>query len=352
MTVILLLAAAVLLLGNAFFVAAEFAAVSVRRAQIEPLAASSTRARRVLEAQQRLSLLLAGAQLGITLCSLGLGAVAEPAVAVVFSDLLHALAVPTGWSHPIAFAIALALVVLLHMVVGEMVPKNISLATSERAALVLVPALDRFVAITHPLIRGLNALANSALRLGRIEPQDELKSAYTPEELADILAESREEGLIAAGEHQRLSSALTLASRSAIDVIIPPEQLVTVSESTTAGELEELTARTGFSRFPVRRDGSQELIGFVHVKDALTGQTRPDRPWAAEQLRPMPVIAAGTALPDVLTALRRARSHMGVVVGPLPGSAGPGRSQLGVLALEDVVEVFIGTVSDAAQAPR
>jgi magnesium and cobalt exporter, CNNM family len=333
-----LLAAVLLLLGNAFFVAAEFAAVSVRRAQIEPLAARSRRARRVLDAQRRLSLLLAGAQLGITLCSLGLGAVAEPSVAHLLERGLHATHLPSAAADPLAFAVALTLVVLAHMVIGEMVPKNISLATSERAALLLVPTLDTFVRASGPLIRTFNAMSNGVLRLFGVTPQDELKTAYTSEELADILAESRAEGYLAAGEHHRLASALTLADRSAADVVIAPDRLVTVTPVTTAAEIEELTARTGYSRFPVR--AGNRLVGFVHVKDVLIGEADPAQPWAAEHLRAMPVIAADTPLPDVLTALRRGRSHLGLVCA--------GGTVLGVLALEDVVAEFVGEISDAA----
>jgi CBS domain containing-hemolysin-like protein len=337
MTALGLLAAVVLLLGNGFFVAAEFAAVSVRRAQIEPLAARSRRARRVLDAQRRLSLLLAGAQLGITLCSLGLGAVAEPSVAHLLEKALHATQLPTAAADPLAFAVALALVVLAHMVVGEMVPKNISLATSERAALLLVPALDTFVRATGPLIRTFNAMANGVLRAFGVTPQDELKTAYTSEELADILAESRAEGYLAAGEHQRIASALTLANRRAADVVIPDDRLITVTPVTTAAEIEALTVRTGYSRFPVRAGNG--VLGFVHVKDVLVGVPDPSQPWVADHFHPMPSIAAGTPLPDVLTALRRARSHMALVR--------EGGGIVGVLTMEDVVESFIGEISDA-----
>ncbi|MEO9139908.1 MAG: hemolysin family protein, partial [Jatrophihabitans sp.] len=333
MTVLALGAAVLLLLGNGFFVAAEFASVSVRRAQVEPLAeAGSKRAARVLVALRRLSLLLAGAQLGITLCSLGLGAVAEPAVAVLFEDLFDLVGLPSQFAHPVAFAVALALVVLLHMVIGEMVPKNIALATSERAALILVPALDTFVRVTGVLIRSLNALANGTLRLIGVEPQDELKSAYTPEELADILAESRSEGYLDAGQHQRLTSALSFGDRTAGDIVVPTSELVTVTSSTTVADLQEYAVETGFSRFPVR-DGDL-LVGFVHVKDALIGDHEPSEPLARRHLHAMPHIDAATLLPDVLTALRRARSHMGNVIAD-------GQS-IGVVALEDIVEEVVG----------
>jgi CBS domain containing-hemolysin-like protein len=132
MTAVLLLAAVLLVVGNALFVAAELAAVSVRRAQLEPLAANSRRARRVLAAQQRLSLLLAGAQLGVTLCSLGLGAVAEPTVAAVFEHALHAAHLPVQIADPIAFGVALALVVLAHMVIGEMASATPSTCATRR----------------------------------------------------------------------------------------------------------------------------------------------------------------------------------------------------------------------------
>jgi CBS domain containing-hemolysin-like protein len=336
MTVIALLAAVALLLANGFFVAAEFAAVGVRRAQIEPLAATSRRARRVLEAQKQLSLMLAGAQLGITLCSLGLGAVAEPTVAALLEDVLHVVHLPADLSHPLAFVIALTLVVWLHMVVGEMVPKNISLATSERAALLLVPALATFVKLSRPLISAFNRIANGFLRLIKVEPQDELKSAYTPDELADILAESRAEGLLDAGEHDRLTSALQLESGTAADVVIPIDRLVTVPPTATSADLEALTVRTGFSRFPVV-GSDQALLGFVHVKDVLSADANYR---AGSHLRPMPRVAADAHLPEVLAALRQGGSHLGIVEDQ-------GRP-IGVVALEDVVEVFVGDIADGA----
>ena len=338
MTGLAVLAAILLLLGNALFVAAEFSAVSVRRAQIEPLAtAGNARAARVLGALRRLSLLLAGAQLGITLCSLGLGAVAEPAVARLLEDLFHAVHVPADLAHPIAFAVALALVVLLHMVLGEMVPKNLALASSERAALVLVPALDTFVRFVGVIIRGLNALANGTLRLLGIEPQAELKSAYTPEELADILAESRTEGYLSDAQHRRLTTALSFGDRTAADVVVPLDRLVTVTPHTTEGELERIALETGYSRFPMRE--GRRLLGFVHVKDVLIGaasepDVATDAPLARHYLHALPVLRPGMPLPDVLTALRRARSHMGDVVA--------GGQSLGVIALEDVVEQVVG----------
>ncbi len=319
-----LVAALLLLLGNALFVGAEFAVMSVRRSQVEPLAETSRRARSVLDALQHLSLMLAGAQLGITLCSLGLGAVAEPAVAHLLEGALHAVHVPDALLHPIAFAVALTVVVFLHMVLGEMVPKNIALAGPERAALVLVPGLVRYARAVGPLLRALNALANRGLHLLGVEPKDELTSSYTPEELADIIAQSREEGLLGRGEHERLTSALSLQQTCARDVMITWDRLVTVSESITPDEFEQLVVVTGFSRFPVRSSGEEHvdtgageggLIGFVHVKDVLDlAEHERSQPLAPHLHRPLPQLPADLPLEEVLAALQRNKSHLAQVV--------------------------------------
>jgi len=344
-----LVAALLLLAGNAFFVGAEFSVMSVRRSQVEPLAATSRRARTVLDALQQLSLMLAGAQLGITLCSLGLGAVAEPAVALLLESGLSATHLPAALLHPLAFAVALTLVVFLHMVLGEMVPKNIALAAPERSALLLVPPLVAYTRAVGPVLRVLNAVATAGTRLLGVEPRDELPSSYSSDELADIIAESRQEGLLDRDEHERLSGALALQQTCARDVMVTFDQLVTVPETVTADELEALVVLTGFSRFPMRSvldDPATDevveggLVGFVHVKDIL-GMAEADRAVAlpAALRRPMPQLAADLPLEAVLAALQRNRSHLAQVVDE--------RGAIGVLALEDVVEEFVGEVPDA-----
>jgi CBS domain containing-hemolysin-like protein len=409
MTAVQLLVAVLLIAGNALFVGAEFSAISVRRAQLEPLAETSVAAQRVLVHLRSLSMLLAGAQLGITLCSLGLGAVAEPAVAHVLENVLHLVHVPDTLLHPISFAVALTLVVFLHMVLGEMVPKNLSLAGPERAALVLIPALAAFVRVTRPLILLLNGLANRGLRLLNVEPKDELDASHTSEELAEIIAESRSEGLLDEEKHERLTGALALENLHARDVMIPVDRLVTVSPSITAGQLEDLVAETGYSRFPVasampdsgtteaggsrpgrrlapvrarpvrgRRgavtaatvvgdgpppvpppggtelppDGAWtsvpttteeavELLGFVHAKDVLGLSAAARRqPLPLQRLRTMPALSPDQPLSEVLTELQRIGSHLGQVQ--------QGGRTLGILALEDVVEAFVGEVEDAS----
>ncbi|MCX4744891.1 hemolysin family protein [Kitasatospora sp. NBC_01287] len=333
-----LFAAVLLLLGNAYFVGAEFAVISVRRSQVEPLAeAGDRRARQVLGALSNVSALLAAAQLGITVCSLLLGALAEPTISHLLEGPFEAMGLPAGLVHPIAYALALALVVFLHMVIGEMVPKNVALASPERAALVLGPPLARLARVLAPAIRFLNAFANRVLRLFKVEPKDEVESVYTAEQLLWILAESRAAGLLAADDQERLEDALELGRRPVREVLLPFEQLVTVEPGVTARELERRALSTGFSRFPVV-DAEREILGYLHLKDILEMDDQ-DTPVPVRLWRPVTVVGELLPLDDALTAMRRAAAHLAVVTGA------DGRV-LGLVTLEDVLEELVGEMHD------
>ena len=334
-----LLIALALLAGNAFFVGAEFALVSARRSQIEPLAATRKRARTTLSAMEHVSLMLAGAQLGITVCSLGLGAVAEPAVARLIERPFEALGVTPALVHPVALALALAIVVYFHMVLGEMVPKNVALARPEPAALILGPLLFGIVRVLKPLIWLLNTMANLVLRLARVEPQDEVASAFTAEEVAAMLAESRREGLLDIEEHELLTGALRYHNVRASDIMIRPEDLVHVPEGATAGDVEQRVVQTGFSRFPVA-GATGDLIGYLHVKDVL--DRNEDRPAPTDRIRPLPAIRGDARVDDIVSALQQAGAHLGRVVDPHTGET------QGVIALEDAIEELVGEIVDAA----
>jgi CBS domain containing-hemolysin-like protein len=333
------LLALVLLGGNALFVAAEFALVSARRSQIEPLSARSSRARTTLTAMEQVSLMLAGAQLGITICSVGLGAVGEPVVAHLIEGPLEGLGLPAALVRPVAFAVALGIVVYLHMVLGEMVPKNLSLARPERAALILGPLLFAMVRLTKPLIWLLNAMANGILRLFRVEPRDEVASAFTADELATLLAESRREGLLDVEEHELLTGALQYEQVRATDIMIRPEDAVAVDSDATAADIERRVAETGFSRFPVV-DPAGDMIGYLHVKDVLDRDG--DQPVPPDRIRPLPAVDADQTVSEIVTTLQRAGAHLGRVVDPSSGEV------LGLVTLEDALEELIGEVVDAA----
>ena len=344
-----LLLAIALLAGNAFFVGAEFALISARRSQIEPRAdAGERRAKITVRAMENVSQMMAGAQLGITVCSLGLGATAEPAIAHLIEPVLETVGLPEGFVHPIAFAVALSLVVYLHMVLGEMVPKNIALAGPERTALLLGPPLAAIVTVLRPLIATINAIANVVLRLLRVEPKDEVASAFTRDEVASMIDESSREGLLDAGEATIMERALESSEAVAADILVPADALVSVHADDSTARLYEAVVESGYSRFPVRDDDG-EVRRYVHVHDALTeGNPISTHAWLRPgvvgdlPLRPLTRIAPDLPLSTVVGRMRSDASHLAAVVD----EAG---STMGVVTLEDALETIIGEVRDPAQ---
>jgi CBS domain containing-hemolysin-like protein len=344
--VLMLLVTVLLLAGNGFFVGAEFAMLTAKRDRMEALAATGvSAARTVLRAGSELPLLIAGAQLGITVCGLGLGAMAEPGIAHLLEAPLRPFGVPAPVLHAVSFTVALAIVTGLHTVLGEMVPKNLAITGPEKTALWLVPAHYAFCRLARPMLRLFTAIAHGALRAVKIEPKDELDAAFTSDELTDLIGESRREGLLDAAEHRRLTQTLSSAHRTVADVLLPMERLTTLSEHPTVGEVAGAVAATGFSRFPLRtQDG--RLTGYLHVKDILDRDGfDQDSPIPRTRIRGLPELPADARLDEALAALRRARSHLARAVGQ------DGKT-LGVVALEDLVEEYVGTVRDATHVGR
>jgi CBS domain containing-hemolysin-like protein len=331
----------VLLAVNGFFVGAEFALISARRTQVEPLASGgSRRARTVLIAMGSVPTVLAGAQLGITVASLGLGALGEPAIA-------HAPAAPRprrrptwGLTQPVAFAFALALVVSGYIILGEMVPKNLALASPERTALWLVPPLRAFARATRPLLTAVTATTNAVLRLTGIPPADQVRTIYTPGELPALIGESREHRLLDADEHDRMIATLALQARPVSTVMVPLDQVVTVPAATTTAALQEQAARHGYSRFPVRGDLPGQLRGYLHVLDALNGHP-PASPLPA---RTLPHLPSDTPLADVLATMRDSRAQLAAITG----TAG---AAIGVATLQDVLTGLLHPLPGHSQQP-
>jgi CBS domain containing-hemolysin-like protein len=331
-----------LLLGNAFFVGAEFALVSARRTKVEPRARAGSRmAKTTLRAMEDLTSMIAAAQFGITVCSLGLGAVAEPAFAALLEPAFHDLHVSESWLHPASFAVGMSVVVYLHVVLGEMVPKNLALAGPERAAIVFGPPMMALVTFLKPVVIGLNAVADAGVRLLRVEPRSDVSSTFTHEEVEALVDESHAEGLLEESEYARLSGALGFTSRRVTDVLLPRDGLQTVVRTARSTDAETVCAETGFSRFPVVDDDG-ELLGYLHIKDVLEpdphGRARViDPTW----IRPFADVHETDTLVQTLQTLQSEGAHMARVVDD--------RGQvLGVATLEDVIEELVGEIRDAA----
>ena len=334
---------AVLLLGNAFFVGAEFAIMSARRSQIEPLAeGGSGRARTTLRAMESVSLMLACAQLGITVCSLLILQVAEPAIHHLIGDPLHELGLPEELADGAGFAAALAIVTFLHVTFGEMVPKNISVSAADRSALLLAPALMGVARVVRPVIHLLNGSANAILRLLRVEPKDEVTSSFTLEEVQSIVEESTRRGLVD-DESGLLSGALEFSDLTAGSIMVPVSELVALPTTTTPAEFEKAVAKTGFSRFPIV-DDEGDLAGYLHVKDVLAiSPDARDRPIGEARVRSLANLGVEDEIEDALSAMQKSGFHLARVIGP-------GGATLGVVFLEDVIEQLVGEIRDATQS--
>ncbi|MDF3141794.1 MULTISPECIES: hemolysin family protein [unclassified Streptomyces] len=334
MTAVQLLIGFATLVVNAFFVGAEFALISVRRSQIEPYAdQGDRRAKSVLWGLQHVSALMAAAQLGITLCTLVLGVVAEPAIEHLLEPVFHAVGVPESAGHVVSFVIALALATYLHMLLGEMVPKNIALAEPVRSALLLGPPLVALARALRPVIFTINAFANTLLKLLRVETKDEVTATFSDAELARLVRDSGEAGLIDERARERLHDALELGRRPVRDVVLPLERVVYARVGVTPEQLERLSAESGFSRFPVVDEG-RRIVGYLHVKDALDASPR-DVPFQVRDMRPIARVRESTPLDDVLTAMRGSRTHLAAVLG------GDGRLA-GLVTMEDVLRELFG----------
>ena len=343
MSLMTILLTVFLLAVNAFFVGAEFAAMSARRSQLEPLAEGGSRGAAVaLAALRRTGILLATSQLGITVCSVLLGAISEAALHHALTPVVERLGLSEVVADAVALALALAVIVFLHVVYGEMIPKNIAIARPERAAIRLVPPLVMVSRIVAPVIHAMDWLAKAILRLFGVDPKDEVASAFTAEEVAHILDESRHEGLVADDHYERLGAALEFSDKDAADVGVPVSSLVTVTSAATPVDIERLVARHGYSRYPVIDDAG-DLSGYLHLKDVLyaDGAER-DEPVPGKRVRRMANVRRGDEVEAVLQTMQDTGSHLARVVAE-DGAV------VGVVFLEDVLEELVGEVSDASQ---
>ncbi|GGA59193.1 membrane protein [Pseudoclavibacter endophyticus] len=331
----------VLLLGNAFFVGAEFAVISARRSQIEPRAERGERAAKTtLFAMEHATLMLATSQLGITVCSLLILNVSEPAIH-------HLLEIPLGLTglsaemiSGIAFVIALIVVTYLHVVLGEMVPKNISFSVPDRAALILAPPLVFVSRVFAPVIWLMNAIANSVLRVFGVEPKAEATSAYTFDQVAGIVEQSKREGLLK-DVTGTLTNAFEFTAKRVGEVAVPVEELRTLPPGATPADLQRAVAAYGFSRYLIEGDDGA-LQGYVHLKDVLDLEGDAyEQPIPPERIRPQISFYVGTALEDALGGMRSLHAH----VAPVFDARG---RVAGVLFLEDIIEELVGEIRDAS----
>ena len=333
-----------LLAANAFFVGAEFALISARRDRLEALAEQGKHsAVTVIRAGENLPLMLAGAQLGITACSILLGRVGEPAVARLLEQPFRLIGIPDTILHTVSFVIAITIVVVLHVLYGEMVPKNIALAGPEASAMLLVPPYLWWVRAARPVIAIYNWCAHVIVRSFGVEARTELENTVSTIELSEMIAESLSEGLLDPEEHNRLSRALRIRNRVVGEVAVPLGEVHAVpvaanGSGPAVAAIRRALAESGYSRFPVV-DSAGTFIGYVHIKDVLPLVDDADAVVDLTMVRPLPQVPASLPLPDALSRLRRDNSHLALVTGP-------GGDVSALVALQDLVEDLVGAVRD------
>jgi len=339
----------VLVGANAFFVAFEFSVVASQPAKLDHYAATRpilTRA--AVQASASVSTQIAAVQVGVTLTSLALGAIAEPGLEEVFRRVLDVGdAIPHGVVTVVAFTVALAIVVAVHTVLGELVPKTLAITVPERTLLMTALPMRAFLAVARPVVQTLDWIASIVLRVLRIERRQEMSRVVTATDLARMFRESSEGGVIERTEAELLTRAISFGEELVSSVMVPRERIVAVPRSASIAEVQRVVVRAGHSRVPVYGRNLDDMFGFVHAKDLLVldGQGRRDRTLPLTAVRWMTSVDASTRLADALVEMRRTRSHLLRVVAPAGRTAG-------LCSLEDVLERLVGDIRDETDRPR
>jgi CBS domain containing-hemolysin-like protein len=331
----------ILTVGTGFFVASEFSLVNLDRSDLEVRQSNGERGLgSAISALKRTSTHLSSAQLGITLTTLLTGYTMEPAISILLEPVLTAVGVPVSAAEVTGSIVAVAVATLLSMIIGELVPKNFALALPLRTAKLVIPFQIGFTAVFKPAVSLLNNTANAIIRSFGIEPKEELSGARTAEELSSLVRRSAREGSLETDTATLLARTLAFSDLIAQDVMTPRPRVKSVDRTDSAFDVIELARTTGLSRFPVIDDSIDDVVGIVHIKQAVAvpREKRADVPVSALQSEPLRVPET-MKLDSLLAELRGRGYQMAVVLDEYGGTAG-------VATLEDLVEELVGEVSD------
>jgi CBS domain containing-hemolysin-like protein len=339
-----LLGVAFFVLLNGFFVAAEFGLVSVRRTRIEQLATDGNRA--AIVARRAISNpddFIAATQLGITLASLSLGWIGEPALADLIIPLLNFL--PEKWigtaAHSIAGTIAFIIITFLHVVVGELAPKSIALQHSEQTALIVARPTEIALLIFRPAIWALNGTGNFLLRLLGIQPASGHEQVHSVQELKMLIEASHEEGVLEEQEEQMLKAVFDMRASRALHVMVPRTEMVCIPADAGLEKVIELAAASSLTKFPVFEGDLDHISGVIYVKDVIRHmRERTEEDTTSALMRDALFLPEAVLVPELLAAFRRARQHIAILVDEYGGT-------VGLVTLEDLLEEIVGDIQDA-----
>jgi len=331
-----------LLVGlNGLFVAAEFSMVKVRKTRLAELAENgSRRAQNALDVASKLDAYLSACQLGITLSSLGLGWLGEPAIATLIEPFFIGVA---GWNpvytHTIAIAIAFAIISLLHIVLGELVPKSLAIRNAESTALTTAGFLKAFYWLFYPIIFSLNSIANFVLKIMRIQPANEADLSHSEEELRMLVDASQKHGYLDKMEGKLLDNVFQFSDRIASEVMIPRQDMVCIFIQDTFEEIIELVKEYGHTRYLLCDDDKDHVLGLVHLRDIIRLQEQSGSKDITQIKRDILAVPEGMPISHLVQRMRSQRTHMAIIVDEFGGSAG-------LVTLEDMLEELVGEIYD------
>ena len=345
-----LAAVLLLVLANGFFVAAEFSLVAMRRSRLEQLLAEGhPLAPAVRRAMDRLDAYLAATQLGITMASIGLGWIGEPALAALLEPLFHGLPedVALIGPHALAVAIAFSIITGLHIVLGELAPKSLALQRTEGTALAVAAPLTVFFTLFRPAIAILNGAGNLILRLAGLRPATGEELVHSVEELRFLVTASRKAGVLDEVEGEMVDRVFTFGETRAHEVMVPRTEIVAVEAATTLEEAMQRVAQEGRTRLPVYEGDLDHIVGIVHLRDLVRALRAGESPQTTVRavMRPPLVLPESTSVEDVLAAMRRNRTQMAIVIDEHGGTAG-------LVTMEDLMEEIVGEVQDEFERPH
>ncbi len=338
-----------LVLGNGFFVASEFALVAVRKSRIEALVAEGNKAaERLLPLLNNLNAYISATQLGITIFSLGLGYVAEPAIVKVIEPLLLNFAAAANWqflasptlAHAISFAIAFSIITFMHIVFGELAPKTAALELSEKVSMIIALPLQIFYKIFYYPIRLLDWAGTKTVRIFGLRPSGEHGSSYTEDEIRQLVRVSHESGFLNEEEQKLINQVFEFSETIVREAMIPRTEIIAVPYTASPEEIARVFRQYGYSRLPVYRDSLDDILGVIHSKDVMQYLLVKPRAFKLERVLKKPLYVVDTArLEDVLRQMQRSKTHFGFVVDEHGGIEG-------IITLEDLLEEIVGDISD------
>lgn len=339
-TALNIIAVILLVLANGFFVASEFALVGVRRSRIATLAeGGDRRAERLAGLLDHLNAYISATQLGITLASLALGWIGEPAVAHLLEGPLEGR-IPQVWLDTLAFTIAFSVITFLHIVIGELAPKTLALERAERVALAIAWPMQAFYKIFYWPIRLLDWAGTRTVRLFGLHASGEHGAIYTEEELRNLVNASQQSGLLEESERLLINRVFDFTDAEVREAMVPRISVVALPATATLEEAERVFCETGYSRLPVYRERFDNIVGVLFMKDLMTCLRKPSGEFEIEKhLHPAMFIPATARLGSVLSQMQASQSHLAFVVDEHGGIEG-------IVTMEDLLEEIVGEIND------